>query len=98
MTKAKSRAGIGSSFNDFLKDEGIHEDAQKAALLRVFAWKIKEAMQAKSITKVEMARRMKTSQTEIDTLLNAATDHVEVSTLVRAANAVGYRLRLDLVA
>ena len=98
MTKAKSRAGIGSRFDDFLKEEGIHEDVQEAALLRVFAWKIKEAMKAKAITKVEMARRMNTSRTQIDRLLDPTTDHVELSTLARAANAVGYRLHLDLVA
>jgi antitoxin HicB len=98
MTKAKSKAGIGSSFDDFLKQEGIQENAQELATLRVFAWKIKEPMKAKSITKVEMARRMNTSRNQIDRLLDPTTDHVELSTLARAANAVGHRLHLDLVA
>ncbi len=98
MTKAKSKAGIGSSFDEFIKQEGIQENAQEVAILRVFAWKIKEAMTAQSISKVEMAGRMNTSRTQIDRLLDPTTDHIELSTLARASNAVGYRLHLDLVA
>lgn len=98
MSDVKSSAGIGSSFDDFLKDEGIYEDAQEAALLRVFAWKIREVMKAQAITKVEMARRMNTSRSQLDRLLNPKDEHVELATLARAANALGFKLKLDLVA
>lgn len=95
---SKTKAGIGSSFDDFLKEEGIFEHAEEAALLRVFAWKIREAMKAKSITKVEMAKRMNTSRSQLDRLLDPTSDKVELATLARAAEAVGGRLSLDLVA
>ena len=67
---SKTKTGIGSSFDDFLKEEGMYEEAREAALLRVFAWKIREAMKAKSITKVEMAKRMNTSRSQLDRLLD----------------------------
>lgn len=97
MSDAKKKPGVGSSFDDFLKEEGIHEDVQEIALLRVYAWKIREAMKAKAISKVEMAKRMKTSRSQLDRLLDPQNDRIELATLARAANAVGYKLSLDLV-
>ena len=61
---------IGSSFDDFLKEEGIYEDVTAHAIKRVLAWQISQAMQAQNITKVEMARRMKTSRAQLDRLLD----------------------------
>lgn len=98
MSEEKFKAGIGSNFDDFLKEEGIHEEVQETALLRVFAWKIREAMKAKAITKVEMAKRMNTSRSQLDRLLDPKNDRVELATLARAAEAVGGKLSLDLVA
>jgi len=98
MSKTKSKAGIGSSFDDFLKEKEIYEDVQDAALLRVFARQIKEAMKAGAITKVEMARRMNTSRSQLDRFLDPKDDHVELATLAKAAEAVGKKLSLQLVA
>lgn len=98
MSKTKSKAGIGSSFDDFLKEKEIYEDVQEVALLRVFAWQIKEAMKASAITKVEMARRMNTSRSQLDRILDPKDDHVELATLAKAAEAVGKKLSLQLVA
>jgi antitoxin HicB len=52
---------IGSSFDDYLKQEGIYEEAAGHAIKRVIAWQLTEAMQAKNISKAEMAPRLKTS-------------------------------------
>jgi len=95
---SKTKVGIGSGFDDFLKEEGIHEELEEIALLRVFAWKIQEAMQAKAITKSEMAKRMNTSRSQLDRLLEPTSDKVELATLARAAEAVGGKLSLDLLA
>jgi DNA-binding Xre family transcriptional regulator len=98
VSAKKTKAGIGSTFDDFMKEEGLYEEAQEVALLRVFVWKIREAMKAKAITKVEMAKRMNTSRSQLDRLLDPQNDHVELATLARAADAVGHKLSLDLVA
>lgn len=55
------KASIGSSFDDFLREEDIYEDVQAAAIKRVVAWQLAEEMKRQHITKVEMARRMHTT-------------------------------------
>ena len=78
---SKTKAGIGSTFDAFLKEDGIFEESQQTALLRVFAWKIREAMKAQSITKVEMAKRMQTSCSQLDRLPGPQNDRIELATL-----------------
>ena len=87
----------GSSFEDFLKEEGVHEAATAHALKRVLAWQIEQAMKTKRITKVEMAKRMGTSRAHLDRLLDPQNDKVQLDTMQRAATAVGRRLHLELV-
>ena len=87
---------IGSSFDDFLKDEGIQGAAQAVAIKRVLAWQIVEAMRECGYTKSEMARRMKTSRAQLDRLLDPENEKVQLDTVQRAASAVGKTLRLEL--
>ena len=87
---------IGSAFTDWLQEEGLEDDANNHAIKRVLAWQIEEAMRAQGITKVEMARRMGTSRSHLDRLLDPANDKVQLDTVQRAAAAVGRRLRLEL--
>jgi len=87
---------IGSSFDDFLKDEGIHEEATAHAIKRVLAWQIEQAMAEQGITKSEMAKRMKTSRAQLDRLLDPDNDKVQLDTVQRAAAAVGRTLHLEL--
>ncbi len=87
---------LGSSFEDFLTEEGIREEATAHAVKRVLAWQIEQAMKAQGITKVEMARRMGTSRAHLDRLLDPDNDKVQLDTVQRAATAVGRKLRLEL--
>ena len=89
---------IGSRFDDFLKAEGIYEGTTARALKRVLAWQIAEAMKAEGMTKTELARRMKTSRAVLDRLLDAKNPAVTLSTISRAASALGRRIRLELAA
>lgn len=88
---------IGSSFDDFLEQEGTLEEATEVAIKRVLAWRIKEAMKERNLTKVEMARRMRTSRSQLDRLLDPRRTHVKLHTMQRAATVVGKRLKIDLV-
>jgi len=90
------QASIGSSFDDFLREEDIYEDVQAAAIKRVVAWQLAEEMKRQHITKVEMARRMHTSRSQLDRLLDPANDRVELATLGRAARALGRELQIGL--
>lgn len=91
-----SKKHIGSSFDDFLAEEGLREAAQAQAVKRVLAWQIGEAMKAQGVTKSEMAKRMKTSRAQLDRLLDPDNDKVQLDTVQRAAAAVGRTLRLEL--
>jgi hypothetical protein len=46
QTKAKN-PHIGSSFDDFLKEEGIFEELQAQAIKEVSAWQLKKAKKRK---------------------------------------------------
>jgi len=88
---------IGSSFDSWLREEGIYEEVTASAVKRVLARQVEAAMKAKHFTKAEMARRMRTSRAALDRLLDPDYDAVTLSTLRKAASAVGRQLRLELV-
>jgi DNA-binding Xre family transcriptional regulator len=96
MTKQR-RAGIGSSFDDFLKEEGIYEEVTARAIKRVIARQLDALMQSEGLTKSELARRMDTSRAQLDRLLDPENESVTLGTLARAAQAVGRQLRFELV-
>ena len=87
---------IGESFESFLRDEGIYDEVTSTALKRTLALQIEQAMVAQNISKSEMARRMKTSATQLGRLLDPDNDRIQLDTLVRAASAVGKRLSVSL--
>ena len=91
-----SKKHIGSSIDDFLKSEGIFEEAQAQAVKEVVAWQLAEAMKKKKISKNRMAALLKTSRTQVDRLLSAK-DDITLSSLQRAAAIVGRRVTIELV-
>ena len=88
---------IGSSFDSFLEEEGTLEESTEVAIKRVLAWQIEQAMKEKQLTKAEMARRMQTSRSQLDRLLDPLQTHVKLHTMQRAAAVIGKRLQIDLV-
>jgi len=92
----RAKGKIGSSFEDFLKEDGIYEEVTAHAEKRVLAWQIQQAMRAKKITKQKMAARMHTSRSQLDRLLDPENDKVSLETIHRAAAAVGKRVRISL--
>ena len=93
----KSNPHIGSSLEDFLKEEGMLDATTNYAVKRVLVWQVEKAMKEQGLTKAEMARRMGTSRAHLDRLLDPENDKVQLDTVERAALAVGRRLRLVLV-
>lgn len=94
--KRKQRNHLGSSIDDFLKEEGIFEEAQAQAIKEVVAWQLDKAMKKRKISKNKMAALLKTSRTQVDRLLNPKRD-ITLSSLQRAAAIVGRRVRIDLL-
>ena len=88
---------IASSFDDFLRDEDIYEEATATAIKRVIAWLLEQEMQRQKITKSAMAERMHTSRSQLDRLLNPEVTSVSLEMMQRAAYALGRELRIELV-
>src|SRR6516165_213898 len=93
----KKKGRIGSSFDDFLKREGIYEEVTARAIKRVIARQLDALMEKDGLTKTELAKRMKTSRAQLDRLLDPNNESVTLGTLTRAAQAVGRQLRMELV-
>jgi antitoxin HicB len=91
-----SKRHMGSSIDDFLKEEGIFEEAQAQAVKEVVAWQLAEAMKKKKISKNRMARLLRTSRTQVDRILDPKND-ITLGSLQRAAAIVGRRVTIKLV-
>ncbi len=96
MSKRK-KSQIGPLFEDWLKQEGIHEDVTNASIKRVLAWQLSQSMKKQKLSKSEMARRMDTSRPQLDRLLDPHNESVTLDTITKAAAAVGRKVRLELV-
>lgn len=92
--KAKN---IGSSFDSWLREEGIYEEVSSSAIKRVLARQVEAAMREQDLTKAEMARRMHTSRAALDRLLDPNNGSVTLATLQKAAAVIGREIRLELV-
>ncbi len=86
----------GQFFEDFLKEQGDYEETTEHAVKRVLAWQLSEAMKQQGINKTEMARRLSTSRSQLDRLLDPTNASVTLHVLARAAQAVGRTLKLEL--
>src|SRR5258708_24757526 len=87
----------GSTLDDFLKEEGILEEVEAAALKRVMAMEIADLMEEKQMKKTTLAKRMHTSRAALDRLLDPSNPSVTLATLTRAAAALGHRVKIELV-
>ena len=88
---------VGSSFDDFLAEEGLLAEVSALALKRVLAWQIVQAMEIQGLNKAAMAEAMKTSRSALDRLLDPENIAVTLKTMDRAATVLGKQLRIELV-
>jgi antitoxin HicB len=90
------KAHLGSEFDDFLREEHLLEVSEATAAKRMIAFQIAKEMKRRRLTKSEMANLMKTSRPALDRLLDPANPSVTLSTLERAASALGKKLKVEL--
>ena len=91
-----NRKHLGSSIDDFLKQEGVFDEAQVQAVKEVVAWQLARAMKRKRISKSRMATLLRTSRSQVDRLLDP-NDDITLSSLQRAAAMVGRRVSIELL-
>ncbi len=96
MIKGEESVHTGSSFTDFLEEEGIRNEVEGSAIKRVLAWQFEQAMEKRKMTKQAMAKELKTSRSQLDRLLDPANTAVSLETITRAANVLGMRLVFEV--
>jgi antitoxin HicB len=90
------RKHIGSKFEDFLAEDGILEECRASAIKFKISHELEKAMSQQKISKVEMAKRLKTSRTGIDRLLDPANTSITLNTLAKVASFLGKRIDFAL--
>ena len=96
-TARKAHPHIGSDFDEFLREEGLYDQTQAVAVKRALAYELERNMQRAQLTKTDMAKRMGTTRAQLDRLLNPENPSTTLQTLVKAAGAVGKRVKISLV-
>lgn len=96
MKTAKKNPHIGSSVDDFFAEEGLLEEIEAIAIKRVIALELQDAMDKTQMTKTELARRLETSRSQVDRILDPANESITLNTLIKAAALLGKRLHVSL--
>ena len=91
------RGKIGSSFGQYLEEEGLLEETTAIALKRALAWQLRQAMEKQQISKSAMAKAMNTSRSQLDRVLDPENGRVQLDTLVSAARVLGRELHIELM-
>ncbi|MGB5515241.1 MAG: helix-turn-helix transcriptional regulator [Thermoanaerobaculia bacterium] len=87
---------MGSDFEEYLEEQGALEETTAVAVKRVLAYQIAQAMKEQKLTKAAMARRMHTSRSALNRLLDPDFPSVTLLTLERAAKALDKELYIEL--
>ena len=90
-------SSIGSSFDDFLVEEGICEEVEAGAIKKIIAYQLREAIEKEHISKTALAAQLETSRAAVNRLLDPDNESITLLTLKKAANVIGKKLRLELV-
>ncbi len=86
-----------TTLNELLDEDGALEELNAIVTKERLVWLLEREMKRKRMTKLNMAAAMKTSRAQLDRVLDPKSGNVTLSTLQRAANAVGKTLKVELV-
>lgn len=97
MAKAtKKNPYLRSSVEDSFVKDGLLDEIEAAAIKRVIAMELLSELDRKQITKAELARRLDTSRSQVDRILDPDNESITLNTLVKAAALLGRRLHVSL--
>lgn len=88
----------GSDFTGFLREEGIYEEVEAAALKKVIAAALTRQMDRRGMTVSELAEKLGTSRAAVNRVLDDENTSITLTTLSRTAAALGCRVNLEIVA
>jgi predicted XRE-type DNA-binding protein len=90
------RKHLGSGFEDFLAEEGILEECRAAAIKFKLARELEKAMSERNLSKAEVAKRLHTSRTGVDRLLDPDNTSITLNTMAKVAHLLGKRIEFVL--
>jgi len=92
-----SNKHIGSSFKDFLEQEGIDEEVTSNAVKKLLSYQLLEKLEKENMTKLELAARLSTSRSAVDRILDPDNESITLHTLQKVAEVLGKKLKIELV-
>lgn len=99
MKKTEKRnPHIGSSVDEFFAEDGLLEEIEAAAVKRVISLELQSELERTQMTKTELARRLETSRSQLDRILDPDNESITLNTLMKAAALLGKRLHVSLEA
>jgi len=96
MTDKRENQHRGSNFEDFLTEEDMLDECTAVAIKRVLSMELEDAMHAAGVNKSELSRRLHTSRTQVDRILNPEETGTSLEKLALAAHKLGKRLEIRL--
>jgi antitoxin HicB len=85
---------VGSSFDDFLEEEELLSEVSAEALKRIIAWQIQKYITENNLKKTVFAKRLHTSRSQLDRLLDPGQTNLNLKTLVSTARAMGKHIEI----
>ncbi|MHB9293322.1 hypothetical protein Holit_02443 [Hollandina sp. SP2] len=86
---------MGDKFDDFMKEQGLYEEAKELAVKKLLVFQFEQAMKSQNLTKASRAKKMHTSRVVIDNILNPHFNN-SIGTLERFASLLGKKLTISL--
>jgi antitoxin HicB len=93
---SKINKHLGSNFDDFLREEGILDHCEEVAAKYAFVMQLEDEMNKQNLTKQEFAKRMGTSRSSLNRLLDP-NQPSNLKSLVNAALAIGRHVKVSLI-
>ena len=93
--KMINKKHIGSSFDEFLAEEGLLEECESVAIKRVLAYALEEKMAKENISLSRLAKELETSRTAISRILDPNNTSITLCTMEKVAKYVNRRLILS---
>lgn len=93
----KANVNKPTTLNELLVEDGTFDELNAIVTKERLVWLLEKEMKKKKLTKLKMAEAMKTSRAQLDRVLDPKSGNVTISTLQRAAHAVGKTLKVELV-
>jgi antitoxin HicB len=93
----KQHKHIGSSFDDFLQEDGILHEVNALAIKTIIARHLQEYMQEEGITQTDMAKRLGTSRAGLSRILDENNSSMTLLTLNKAAAVLGKKIEIQLL-